>query len=73
MFSVVQTDVVYYGRDFHQYVACEFGRVEWATAVAGDRRRIRFRTELVLLSAEEGFQSQWGERAPDCFIHHVTV
>lgn len=38
-----------------------------------DTDRLNAKNGSNLLSAEEGFQSQWGERAPERFIGHVTV
>jgi hypothetical protein len=47
VFSVYQTDIVFFGADLRRYLACEFARLPWADAVRGDRRRIRFWTDLV--------------------------
>ncbi len=47
VFSVHQTDIIYYGIDLRRYIACEFGAIEYAEAVRGEPRRIPFWTDLV--------------------------
>jgi hypothetical protein len=47
VFSVYQTDVIFFGADLRRYFSCEFGRVPHAVAVHGELRRIRFWTDLV--------------------------
>jgi hypothetical protein len=47
VFSVYQTDVIYYGRDLETYLACEFGKLSHTEAVTGIERRIPFWTDLV--------------------------
>jgi hypothetical protein len=46
-----------------------WGRVHehWA-----DSDRVNIQNGSNLMSVEEGFASQWGERAPDKFIHHIS-
>jgi hypothetical protein len=47
VFSVHQTDIIYYGLDLQRYLACEFGGLSHADAVRGEARRISFWTDLV--------------------------
>jgi hypothetical protein len=47
VFSVYQTDIIYYGSNLRRYLACEFGDLEWAEATSKTHRRIRFWTDLV--------------------------
>lgn len=47
VFSVHQTDIIYYGTDLRRYFACEFGGMNYAEAVRAEPRRIQFWTELV--------------------------
>ncbi len=47
IFSVHQTDIIYYGVDLRAYLRCEFGGVEWADAVRGTPRVIPFWTDLL--------------------------
>jgi len=47
VFSVYQTDIVYYGLDIRRYFACEFGGIDYAEAIRGEPRRIRFWTDLI--------------------------
>jgi hypothetical protein len=47
VFSVYQTDIIYYGLDLRRYLSCEFGAVDHAEAVRGDARRILFWSDLV--------------------------
>jgi len=47
VFSVYQTDIIYYGRDLRAYLQTEFGGMKWAEAVAGDKRSIEFWTRLI--------------------------
>jgi hypothetical protein len=47
VFSVHQTDIIYYGVDLRRYLACEFGGIDDADAVRVEPRRIRFWTDLV--------------------------
>ena len=47
VFSVYQTDIIYYGADLRRYLACEFGSLNYASATSGKPRRIRFWTDLV--------------------------
>lgn len=46
VFSVHQTDIIYYGSDLLRYFACEFGDMDYATAVAGEIRKILFWSEF---------------------------
>jgi hypothetical protein len=47
VFSVYQTDIIYYGTDLRRYFACEFGGLDHAEATRGDLRHIRFWSDLV--------------------------
>ena len=47
VFSVYQTDIIYYGSDLSAYLRCEFGDLQWDEAVSGEPRAIEFWTELV--------------------------
>ena len=47
VFSVYQTDIIYYGIDLRRYLAREFGRIDYAEAIRGEPRHIRFWTDLV--------------------------
>jgi hypothetical protein len=47
VFSVYQTDIIYYGSDLRRYLACEFGDLDQAEAVRGELRPIRFWSDLV--------------------------
>jgi hypothetical protein len=47
VFSVYQTDIIFYGANLPSYLACEFGGTEWAAATSGEKRHIRFWTDLV--------------------------
>lgn len=47
VFSVYQTDIIYYGLDLRRYLACEFGALSHEDAIRGEARYIRFWTELV--------------------------
>ncbi len=47
VYSVVQTDIIYYGSDLRSYLHCEFGRAEWEEAVSGEVRHIEFWTDLI--------------------------
>jgi hypothetical protein len=38
-----------------------------------DTDRLNVKNGTNLLSAEEGFLSQWGEDAPERFIRHVSL
>jgi hypothetical protein len=38
-----------------------------------DTDRLNAQSGSNLLSAEEGFRSQWGEDAPERFIRHVST
>lgn len=46
VFSVYQTDVIYYGRDLEAYFGCEFGTLGYDDAVSGEMRRIPFWSDL---------------------------
>jgi len=47
VFSVYQTDIIYYGTDLATYLRCEFNRISYAEAVRTAPRAIRFWSELV--------------------------
>ena len=47
VFSVHQTDIIYYGKDLRFYIAHEFGGLTHAEAVAGEIRSIRFWSALI--------------------------
>jgi hypothetical protein len=51
VFSVYQTDIIFYSVDLRRYLSCEFGGVAYVAAVSGDIRRIRFWTDLVEANA----------------------
>jgi len=57
------------GSQVYDYWADPWGRVHehWT-----DSDRLNVKNGGNVVSAEIGFQSQWGERAPDAFINHVT-
>jgi len=47
VFSVYQTDIIYYGDDLATYLRCEFQRLSYKDAVHDGLRRIRFWSDLV--------------------------
>lgn len=47
VFSVYQTDIIYYGDDLAAYLRCEFNRLPYEDAVHDGVRRIRFWSDLV--------------------------
>jgi hypothetical protein len=47
VFSVYQTDIIYYGDDLATYLRCEFHRLSYVDAVHESLRRIRFWSDLV--------------------------
>jgi hypothetical protein len=47
VFSVYQTDIIYYGDDLATYLRCEFHRLSYADAVHDTVKRIRFWSDLV--------------------------
>lgn len=47
VFSVHQTDIIYYGIDLRRYLSREFGGLDYAEAVRGEPRRVRFWSDLV--------------------------
>jgi hypothetical protein len=47
IFSVYQTDIIYYGDDLATFLRCEFHRLPYADAVHAGLRRIRFWSDLV--------------------------
>ena len=47
IFSVHQTDIIFYGDDLATYLRCEFNKLSYAEAVHDGLRRIRFWSELV--------------------------
>ncbi len=47
VFSVYQTDIIYYGCDLTSYLRCELRRASYAEAVTGPMRKIRFWSDLV--------------------------
>jgi hypothetical protein len=57
------------GSQVYDYWADPWGRVHehWT-----DSDRLNAANGGNLVPAEIGFTSQWGERAPDAFINHVT-
>jgi len=54
VFSVHQTDVIYYGRDLRSYVAHEFGRMTFREATTPEPRKIAFWSELVEANSAGG-------------------
>ena len=46
VFSVWQTDIIFYGTNLRRYLACEFGPLSWREAVSGEVREIDFWSEL---------------------------
>ena len=46
VFSVYQTDIIYYGRDLHTYFAHEFGGANYAESITPKPRHIRFWSDL---------------------------
>jgi hypothetical protein len=46
VFSIYQTDIIYYGRDLHTYFAHEFGGVEYAESITPAPRHVRFWSDL---------------------------
>jgi len=57
------------GSQIYDYWADPWGRVHehWT-----DSDRLNLKNGSNLLDVSVGFQSQWGERAPEKFIHHVS-
>ena len=47
VFSVYQTDIIYYGSNLATYLRCEFDQLPYADAVHDSLRRIRFWSDLV--------------------------
>jgi hypothetical protein len=47
VFSVYQTDIIYYGTDLATYLRCEFHRLSYADAIRQEPRSIAFWSELV--------------------------
>lgn len=47
VFSIYQTDIIYYGLGLRRYFACEFGALSHEDAIRGEPRFIRFWTDLV--------------------------
>lgn len=47
VFSVHQTDIVYYGSDLRAYLACEFGGLPYSAANAREPRRIPVWSEFI--------------------------
>jgi hypothetical protein len=47
VFSVYQTDIIYYGLDLRRYFSCEFDGLDHAQAIRGDLRPIRFWTDVI--------------------------
>jgi hypothetical protein len=47
VFSVYQTDIIYYGADLRRYLRCEFGGLDYAEAIRNEPRRIRFWADLL--------------------------
>lgn len=47
VFSVVQTDIICYGRDLRSYFAHEFGGVGYLESITPEPRNIRFWSDLV--------------------------
>ena len=46
VFSVHQTDVIYYGVDLKRYLLCEFGGLDYDQAIGDNPRRIPFWSDL---------------------------
>lgn len=51
IFSVYQTDIIYYGDDLATYLRCEYNRLAYTDAVHNSLRRIRFWSDLVEANA----------------------
>ena len=47
VFSVYQTDIIYYGTDLMKYFLCEFNQLTYEDAVRADAREVRFWSKLV--------------------------
>jgi hypothetical protein len=47
VFSVYQTDIIYYGDDLGTYLRCEFEALAYVDAVHPGMRKIRFWSDLV--------------------------
>jgi hypothetical protein len=47
VFSVYQTDIIYYGADLSRYIMTEFGELPYAAAVENISKRIPFWSDLV--------------------------
>jgi len=47
VFSVVQTDIIYYGRDLRSYLAHEFGGAAYGESITPAPRYVRFWSDLV--------------------------
>ena len=47
VFSVVQTDIIFYGHDLQDYLEREFGHPAHCIPVAANNRRIRFWSDIV--------------------------
>ncbi len=47
VFSVYQTDIIYYGRDLRSYFAHEFGSLKYVEATTPEPRHVRFWGDLV--------------------------
>jgi Glyoxalase/Bleomycin resistance protein/Dioxygenase superfamily len=60
----------YLGSQVYDYWSDPWGRVHehWA-----DSDRLNVHNGSNLLPVEEGFNSQWGERPPEKFIHHIST
>jgi hypothetical protein len=48
VFSVYQTDIIYYGTDLATYLRCEFHHLSYADAICQEPRSIRFWSELAV-------------------------
>jgi hypothetical protein len=67
VFSVYQTDIIYYGVDLRRYLSCEFGGLDYALANRDEPRRIRFWADLVednLRAAEHALSLVTGTPIP---------
>lgn len=47
VFSLHQTDIIYYGSNLRAYLRCEFGDLDWSDAVAKEMKFIPFWTDFI--------------------------
>jgi len=53
VFSVVQTDIIYYGTDLRNYLAVEHKKIQWKEVDWKAMRQIRFWTEFIDSQADD--------------------